>query len=86
VASRFDPAPDSVLVPRFVQALQLIMRRQVHRTLILSCQSRVLQDLVNSDLTAAVWTGVVPVRKVTGTPEPTKYASEGPPPEHVRQL
>lgn len=39
----------------------------------------------NTDLTEAVWTGVVPVRKVTGTPEATAYAN-GFPPEHVRQL
>lgn len=48
--------------------------------------SRAPQDIENTDLTNAVWTGVVPVRKVTGTPEATAYASEGPLPEHVQQL
>jgi len=40
------------------------------------------KDLENKELTSTVWTGVVPVRKVTGTPEPTDYSS-GPPPQHV---
>lgn len=42
-------------------------------------------DLEDSDLTARVWTGVVPVRKVTGTPEATEYSNMAPP-EHVQQL
>jgi len=44
------------------------------------------KDLANEDLTSTVWTGIVPVRKVTGPPQPTDYSMEGPPPPHVAQL
>jgi len=43
------------------------------------------QDLENKELQERVWTGVVPVRTVTDTPQPTEY-SKMPPPEHVLQL
>jgi len=44
------------------------------------------KDLENEELMSKVWTGVVPVREVTGTPEPTGYCAKGPPPDHVLQL
>jgi len=44
------------------------------------------KDLADKQLTSTVWTGVVPVRQVTGPPQPTDYCMPGPLPAHVAQL
>ncbi|KIJ42569.1 hypothetical protein M422DRAFT_254352 [Sphaerobolus stellatus SS14] len=43
------------------------------------------QDLANAELTGKMWTGLVPISKVIGTPQLTEY-SKASPPEHVLQL
>lgn len=44
------------------------------------------EDIENTELTSTIWTGIIPVRKVTGPPQPSEYCPRGPPPEHVREL
>ncbi|KIM87444.1 hypothetical protein PILCRDRAFT_3910 [Piloderma croceum F 1598] len=44
------------------------------------------KDLADTELASKVWTGVVPVHKVTGPPQPTDYSMQGPLPSHVAQL
>jgi len=73
---------------RFVVDLQLKTKRwRQNWTLIgMPWPYSTFQDLADTGLTSTVWTGVVPVRKVTGPPQPTDYSMQGPIPSHVAQL
>lgn len=59
------------------------------RTLIMAARVSLIpkaQDIENTELTSTIWTGIIPVRKVTGPPQPSEYCPRGSPPEHVREL
>lgn len=44
------------------------------------------KDLTNADLVSKTWTGVIPLRVVPGTPEPSSYCTVSPQPAHVSAL
>lgn len=44
------------------------------------------QDLLNDELTSTVWTGVVPIKQITTSPEPSEYSRNVQLPDHVKEL